>query len=267
MLLQKPTCPYAGKAAARAWGQGFELLPLTTSSADYAEDQRQAWAEGKACRAIAIAQAAQRYATAPTYEQACVIYQEAVALYQQGEVDKALAECPVGIPWEGTPSRPWAAEVLPKLTTTAPWGEVLDETALLNTARAAAQTSLDRHDYMPRSDREAAVFMPHAWVLAAMRTCWHAGRQSMKKADTSDSLPPAPAQTPFDGDVDDSEPAPVVTLKIGHVSAQAHKATTTLDRTIAAALREAKDADMPQGFIVALLQAHAQRETQTMLDS
>lgn len=278
MLLQKPSCPYADQSLARAWLSGFELRAMDS---DYARLPH-AWAEGRACRTIAIAQAAQRYATAPTFEQATVIYNEAVALYSEAEVDKALLDCPVGIPWEGTPSRPkagpWRMENPPdyptagKFPTVAPWGRVWSHeqfTEAKNTAREAALQYGKPYAYTPKNEFEAQRWEPHHWVLMAMQRAYLAGQISAMPADMSDSLAPAPAQTPFD--VDDSDVldlrAPVVRLLQGDTSPKASNALHKLDKAIAEAVAAYKDSDAPQGLLVALLHAHSTRQTQLMLDA
>lgn len=349
--LTKPFCPYADKTSAEAWIQGFNRLPLTTPTREpgkYSDDVRMAYSEGAACRTIAIAQAAQKYATAPDLDTSLAIYAQGVELYGQNELDKAIWACPVGL--VHVPSDPpGPANVgMGAFPKAAPWQQVWTAeqfAAAKATARQAAMQYGAPYTYTPKNEREAATWEPHGWVLKAMQSAWLGGLEAGKpkepvkphpwrdalsawidnvdlklwawhqrqqmgelkefdwhqvdprvissvyakmaypacasrakpthvpdrswsiKDDTSDSLPPAPAQTPFDVDDSDDAPAPVITLKIGHVSAAAHKSTHTLDRTIAAALREAKQADMPQGLIVAMLQAHLQRETQTMLDS
>lgn len=346
--LTKPFCPYADKTSAEAWIQGFNRLPLTTPTREpgkYSDDVRMAYSEGAACRTIAIAQAAQKYATAPDLDTSLAIYAQGVELYGQNELDKAIRDCPVGLAEPPAADRDDPLGLFPRV---APWQQVWTDDQFSTAKRTAQWAALNYgtpHAYAPKTGAAAATFEPHVWVLKAMQSAWLGGLEAGKpkqpvkphtwrdalsawidntdlklwawhqrqqmgelkefdwhpvdprvissvyakmaypacasrtkpthvpdrpwsiKDDTSDSLPPAPAQTPFDVDDIDDTPAPVVTLKIGHVSAAAHKSTHTLDRTIAAALREAKQADMPQGLIVAMLQAHLQRETQTMLDS
>jgi hypothetical protein len=52
---------------------------------------------------------------------------------------------------------------------------------------------------------------------------------------------------------------------IGSVGLPIARAVHHLDELITAAIRDAKDVGVPQGLIVALLQAHSLRETQELL--
>lgn len=291
MQLQKPTCPYAGKAAARAWGQGFELLPLTTSSADYDENQRQAWAEGRACRAIALAQAAQQYATAPTYDEACSIYANAVETYTEAEVQQALAECPIGIPWDGTPSRPkfvktderpgiQRVESPPDFPTAdkfpmkAPWEQAWTHEQFAigkNTARKCALMYGKPYTYTPKTAFEANRWEPHHWVLVAMQRAYLAGQQSNALQEDvaipAEALP-LPWQRPADTAAPDTGldmRSPVVRLMQGDTTPKAANALHRLDKAIAEAVAAYKDSDAPQGLLVALLHGHAHSETAAML--
>lgn len=58
----------------------------------------------------------------------------------------------------------------------------------------------------------------------------------------------------------------VVPLLVGATTPAIANALNALDRELAAALNNAKSADVPQGLIVALLQAYAMLETRNMLD-
>jgi hypothetical protein len=49
------------------------------------------------------------------------------------------------------------------------------------------------------------------------------------------------------------------------VSAEVSKALETLDRAVIKAISDAQEAGLPQGFVAAILHAHALRQTQRMI--
>ncbi len=59
--------------------------------------------------------------------------------------------------------------------------------------------------------------------------------------------------------------APILQLREGEVSRWVCVETRALDDKITEALQHAKEQGIPQGLIVALLQAHALRETQELI--
>ena len=53
-----------------------------------------------------------------------------------------------------------------------------EEAKLLSVARDEALLSEEDHDYLPKTPEQADVFLPHEWVLEAMRRAYSFGRQS-----------------------------------------------------------------------------------------
>ena len=49
------------------------------------------------------------------------------------------------------------------------------------------------------------------------------------------------------------------------ISAEVSKALEILDRAVVKAIADAQEAGLPQGFVVAILHAHALRQTQRMI--
>lgn len=97
--------------------------------------------------------------------------------------------------------------------------------------------------------------------------CWEVVEDVLRPSDAWKAYN-AKSGSRYGLDGAEDEPEHVVKLlKIGHVSKQAHTATHKLNNGLAVEIRAAKALDMPQGLIVALLQAHLQRETQLMLDA
>lgn len=52
----------------------------------------------------------------------------------------------------------------------------------------------------------------------------------------------------------------------GIVTREQQEAVNTLDQVLIAAVADAKDAGVPQGFIVALLHGHASQQTNIMIE-
>ncbi len=50
------------------------------------------------------------------------------------------------------------------------------------------------------------------------------------------------------------------------VSPEVSKALETLDRAVIKAISDAQEAGLPQGFVAAILHAHALRQTQRMIE-
>ena len=53
-----------------------------------------------------------------------------------------------------------------------------EEAKLLNVARDEALIAYADHDYLPKTTEQADVFLPHEWVLEAMRRAYSLGRQA-----------------------------------------------------------------------------------------
>lgn len=59
------------------------------------------------------------------------------------------------------------------------WADALDPPAPLGAEMLARQTALDyhgEHSYTPKTQEEATLFVPHRWVLEAMRRAYIQGR-------------------------------------------------------------------------------------------